>query len=123
MLGSVTFQKTCQSLAPSVRAASSSDMSMASRIGISSRTTNGRVTNRVASAIPDKAMPTRFLQRRSWVDVMHEPEDCPLESLQGTNTINASLQPDVGKAPPPRVSEPKSRAADQPVDAARSDAR
>ena len=30
----------------------SSDMSMASRIGISSRTTNGRVTKRVASAIP-----------------------------------------------------------------------
>ncbi len=60
MLGSVTFQKTCQSLAPSVRAASSSDMSMASRMGISSRTTNGRVTKRVASAIPARQCQSNF---------------------------------------------------------------
>lgn len=52
MLGSVTFQNTSQSEAPSVRAASSSAMSMASRMGISSRTTNGNVTNSVASAMP-----------------------------------------------------------------------
>lgn len=60
MLGRVTFQKTCQSLAPSVRAASSSDRSMASKIGISSRTTNGSVTNNVASAMPAIAAPLYF---------------------------------------------------------------
>ena len=52
MFGRVTFQKTCQSEAPMVRAASSSARSMVSSIGISSRTTKGIVTKRVASAIP-----------------------------------------------------------------------
>lgn len=52
MLGRVTFQKTCQSEAPMVRAASSSARSMVSSIGMSSRTTKGMVTKRVASAIP-----------------------------------------------------------------------
>ena len=52
MFGRVTFQKTCQSEAPMVRAASSSAKSMVSRIGISSRTTKGMVTKRVARAIP-----------------------------------------------------------------------
>lgn len=64
MLGRVTFQKTCQSLAPSVRAASSSLMSMASKIGISSRTTNGSVTNSVASAIPERSKKEVSLCRR-----------------------------------------------------------
>ena len=52
MFGRVTFQKTCQSEAPMVRAASSSARSMVSSIGMSSRTTKGIVTKRVASAIP-----------------------------------------------------------------------
>ena len=52
MLGSVTFQKTSRLEAPRVRAASSSARSMASNTGMSSRTTKGIVTNRVASAMP-----------------------------------------------------------------------
>lgn len=56
MFGRVTFQKTCQSEAPMVRAASSSAKSMVSSMGISSRTTKGMVTKRVARAIP---VPTR----------------------------------------------------------------
>mmetsp|Transcript_32048 Transcript_32048/g.81457 ORF Transcript_32048/g.81457 Transcript_32048/m.81457 type:complete len:305 (+) Transcript_32048:532-1446(+) len=58
MLGSVTFQNTCQSLAPSDRAASSCDRSMVSRMGMSSRTTKGSVTNMVASAMPPNANTT-----------------------------------------------------------------
>ena len=52
ILGSVTFQNTCRLLAPKVRAASSSAISIASSTGINSLTTNGIVTNNVASAIP-----------------------------------------------------------------------
>ncbi len=52
MFGSVTFQKTCQSVAPMVLAASSSARSMVSSIGMSSRTTKGIVTKSVANAIP-----------------------------------------------------------------------
>ena len=43
---------TCQSLAPRLRAASSSATSICSRIGSSSRTTKGMVTKSVASAMP-----------------------------------------------------------------------
>ena len=52
MLGSVTRQNTCSGFAPSVRAASSCAGSICSRVGMSSRTTNGIVTNIVASAMP-----------------------------------------------------------------------
>lgn len=43
---------TCQSFAPSVLAASSCERSIVSKMGMSSRTTKGRVTNMVARAIP-----------------------------------------------------------------------
>lgn len=63
MLGRVTFQKTCQSLAPMVRAASSSARSMVSRMGMSSLTTKGIVTNRVARAIPARMHAIRTLNK------------------------------------------------------------
>ena len=52
MFGSVTFQNTYRSDAPSVRAASSWLISIASRIGMSSLATNGIVTKSVARAMP-----------------------------------------------------------------------
>jgi hypothetical protein len=61
-LGSVTRQKICQPLAPSTRAASSCSMPCACISGISSRATNGKVTNTVASTMPGTAKMTF----RSW---------------------------------------------------------
>lgn len=52
MLGRVTCQNTSQSVAPRVRAASSSAGSICSSTGMSSRTTKGSVTKSVASAMP-----------------------------------------------------------------------
>jgi hypothetical protein len=49
MFGTVTRQNSCHPLAPRLRAASSSSGPTASSTGISSRATNGNVTNAVAS--------------------------------------------------------------------------
>src|SRR5574343_1288298 len=54
-LGSVTYQNTCQPRAPSTTAASSSSRPCACSSGISSRATNGTVTNTVASTMPGTA--------------------------------------------------------------------
>ena len=67
MFGSVTRQNVCKPLAPSSRAASSSSVPCACISGISSRATNGKVTNIVASTMPDTAkmtwMPWRLQPR------------------------------------------------------------
>ena len=55
MFGSVTRQKICQPLAPSVSAACSSSLPCACISGISSRATNGKVTNRLARMMPGTA--------------------------------------------------------------------
>src|SRR4051812_11857656 len=55
MLGSVTRRKVCQPFAPRIIAASSWLVPWLSISGISSRATNGSVTNNVASAIPGTA--------------------------------------------------------------------
>src|ERR1022692_2437389 len=53
--GSVTCQKVCQPLAPSVSAACSCSVPVACITGINSRATNGNVTNTVASTMPGTA--------------------------------------------------------------------
>jgi hypothetical protein len=58
MLGSVTRQKTCQPLAPSVTAEYSSSVPWACMRGISSRATNGNVTKVVARTMPGTAKMT-----------------------------------------------------------------
>src|SRR6185503_13128379 len=55
MLGSVTVRNICQPEAPSTSAASSSSRPCACIRGISSRATNGKVTNTVASTMPGTA--------------------------------------------------------------------
>jgi hypothetical protein len=55
MFGSVTRQNVCQPLAPRLSAASSSSDPTASMTGMSSRATNGNVTNAVASTSPGSA--------------------------------------------------------------------
>ena len=55
MFGSVTYQNTCQPLAPSTTAASSSSRPCACISGISSRATNGNVTKIDASTMPGSA--------------------------------------------------------------------
>ena len=55
MFGSVTRQNICQPLAPSVSAACSSSLPCACISGISSRATNGKVTNRLARMMPGTA--------------------------------------------------------------------
>ena len=55
MLGSVTYQKVCQPVAPSTMAACSSSLPCACISGISSRAMNGKVTNTVASTMPGTA--------------------------------------------------------------------
>ena len=55
MLGSVTRQKVCHPPAPSTIAASSSSVPCSCMSGISSRATNGAVTNVVASTMPGTA--------------------------------------------------------------------
>ncbi|MNW14154.1 hypothetical protein D3C71_2123010 [compost metagenome] len=55
MLGRVTRKNMVQALAPSERAASSSSLPCCSISGINSRTTNGKVTNMVASTMPGVA--------------------------------------------------------------------
>ena len=55
MLGSVTRQNICQPLAPRLTAAISSSAPIASITGISSRATNGSVTNVVARIRPGVA--------------------------------------------------------------------
>ncbi len=55
IFGSVTRKNVCQPLAPSVIAATSSSVPLASITGISSRATNGKVTKMVASTIPGTA--------------------------------------------------------------------
>ena len=66
MLGSVTYQKVCQPLAPSESAASSSPVPCSCISGISSRATKGKVTKMVASTMPGTAnrisMPWLFSQ-------------------------------------------------------------
>ena len=54
-LGSVTVRKVVQPLAPSVSAASSSAFPCCCMSGMSSRATNGKVTNSVASTMPGTA--------------------------------------------------------------------
>ena len=72
MFGRVTFQKTCQSEAPMVRAASSSARSIVSSMGISSRTTKGMVTKRVAKAIP---VPDRHESQASSQEAKKQQEE------------------------------------------------
>ncbi|MPN41779.1 hypothetical protein SDC9_189334 [bioreactor metagenome] len=55
MLGSVTYQNTCQPLAPRTTAASFPSLPCACISGISSRATKGKVTKTVASTIPGTA--------------------------------------------------------------------
>ena len=55
MLGRVTVRKAFQPVAPSVNAASSSAFPSCCMTGMSSRATNGQVTNIVASAMPGTA--------------------------------------------------------------------
>ena len=55
MFGSVTRQNICQPFAPRLTAASSSSGPIASMTGISSRATNGNVTNAVARISPGVA--------------------------------------------------------------------
>ena len=64
-LGSVTRQKICQPEAPSTRAASSCSSPCACISGMSSRATNGKVTNTVASTIPGTAKTTFMSWSRS----------------------------------------------------------
>ena len=56
--GSVTAWRICQPLAPSTSAASSSSVPCDSMNGMSSRATNGNVTNTVARTIPGTANTT-----------------------------------------------------------------
>lgn len=83
MLGSVTFQKTSRLLAPRVSAASSSEKSIASSTGMSSRTTKGIVTKRVASAIPADQHNTMSLPTLLYTLVRHESSDLQLISDYG----------------------------------------
>src|SRR5690606_24341711 len=55
IFGKVTCQNTCQPLAPSTTAASSSSLPCACINGMSSRATNGKVTKIVASKMPGSA--------------------------------------------------------------------
>ena len=55
MFGSVTRQNVCQPLAPSDTAACSSSVPCSCISGITSRATNGNVTNSVASTMPGTA--------------------------------------------------------------------
>ena len=66
MLGSVTVRKVCKPQAPSVSAASSSAVPCSCISGISSRATNGKVTNIVASTMPGTA-------KMIWMPCAREP--------------------------------------------------
>src|SRR5262245_4079576 len=84
MFGSVTRQNICQPLAPRLRAASSSSGPIASSTGISSRATNGKVTNAVASTRLGVAKMTWYLCSRS-----HGPK-YPCAPKRSTNTSPAT---------------------------------
>lgn len=72
MFGSVTRKNVCQPEAPSTMAASSSSLPCACMSGISSRATNGNVTNTVASTMPGTAKMTL----KSWSDRYGPNQPC-----------------------------------------------
>src|SRR5690606_6096957 len=65
MLGRVTRKNMVQAPAPSERATTSSSLPCCCMSGTSSRTTNGKVMNRVASTMPGRANRIRMSQARS----------------------------------------------------------
>jgi len=84
ILGSVTRQKICQPLAPSVSAACSSSLPCACISGISSRAMNGNVTNSVARITPG----TAYTIFQSW-SCNQEPNQ-PCDPNSSTNTMPAT---------------------------------
>src|SRR5476649_939135 len=90
MFGSVTRQKVCHPLAPSVTAEYSSSVPWDCMRGISSRATNGKVTNvviRIIFAVPGIILATTFVtfplagherkgdERRRQDDARHGEDD------------------------------------------------
>jgi hypothetical protein len=84
MEGSVIRQNVCHQLEPSVAAASSWSVPNSCNTGSTSRTTNGRVTNTLASTMPGR--PKMIFNPRSFSTKPSAPAD-PQSKINATPTM------------------------------------